>query len=85
MKITKIEYNVQKALGTLSMYAVRIPRILSPDTGLVYYVYIDAVSVEDARDRICEIRPELEIYKRDLSIFRCLRKENGEIVWAHQQ
>lgn len=81
MKITEIEYGVRKVLGVLTLYSIKVPCILSPDNNNVYYLYIEAASPEDARERICEIRPELCIYKGGLEIRKCLKKVNGEIIW----
>jgi hypothetical protein len=81
MKLTKFEEEVQKALGTLSLYSVKVPRMLSPDDGLVYHLFIDACDEDDAREKICEVRPELTLYKETLKIRKCYKKDSGEIVW----
>jgi len=75
------EYAVQKALGTLNLYSIKVPELLSPDNGQIYYFYIDAFNKEDARERICGIRGELGLFKETLVINKCHKKESGEIVW----
>ena len=82
MKISKIEEGVQQALGTLSWYAVKLPRHLSPDDVNVNYLLIRAIDGEDAIDKICGLRTELELYKSQLTAQKCYIKESGEMVWV---
>ena len=81
MKISRKAFEIQKALGTTSLYSIAVPRILTPNSANKYHLFIDAINEDDAREKICNIRPELEIYKNSLEIRRCFKKESGEIVW----
>jgi hypothetical protein len=79
--MTEEEFEVQKALGPLRHFAVRIPRDLSPNTGQVYYKYVIAINEKDAINRACSEWPELALYKLGLVAHGYYVKDNGQMHW----
>lgn len=76
------EFEIQKALGTLKRFAVRIPRDLSPDDSHIHYKFVEAINVKDAIERACSDWPELALYKLGLVAHEYyLNDDNTVMYW----